>query len=161
MLNYIRVAACVGLLGVGLYAGSLWGSKEVAQLKTQHAQDSQNNADMLRIKQRELDATRDRETARMAAIDKQQTEQLRKEREETERLRACIADGSCGLRVIGAKCPASGIGVPQAGAGSRVDIGTVPTVDTAVGQNYFALRQAITDTERKLDACQQILRGQQ
>lgn len=158
MINYVRIAIGGALLAVGMCVGSLWGASEVSDLKAKHAEQNALQGELMRSKQQELDAERERNIQRIAAIDKEQTEQLRIEHAEINRLRTCIANGTCGLRIVGAKCPAA-TGVPQTGARAGVGTGAGPTVDAVVGQNYFALREAIAATERKLTACQRILSG--
>jgi len=79
---------------------------------------------------------------------------LRKAQNETNRYRACLADGTCGLR-IDATCP--GTTGTETAQGGGVDSGAGAQLNGAARQAYSALRDGITSATAKLAACQRSL----
>lgn len=73
---------------------------------------------------------------------------------ETERLRRCLADGTCGLR-ISATCVRDG---QPAAAGPGTDAGT-PRLTASAEQDYSTLQQGIRDQRAQIVGLQNQLRG--
>lgn len=144
----VVAAGLVVSFGGGFTVSNWRASGQLAALKADHAQALAANIATTLAAQKKLDI-------RIGAIDTKETEALRVANAETDRLRTCIADGTCGLR-IRAQCPATS--VPRPG-GARVGAGAGPELATDARQDYFTLRAAMTATERKLSACQSILKG--
>ena len=156
----IAGAVVAGAFAAGAVVSNWRSDKQIAELKAEYArQVSAAASDTLTV-QRALNHARDAQAKREAAIDTDQTEKLRLANAETDRLRTCIADGTCGLRIRTA-CPATPSDVPRATPGARVDSGAGTELAPDARQYYFALRGAIAASERKLAACQDILRGRQ
>lgn len=80
---------------------------------------------------------------------------LEKSQHETARLRSCLADGSCGLRVAAPSCSGP---VPEAPEGGPLDSGADAPAPASAAPHYLALRDAIELTEAKLAGCQEALR---
>lgn len=78
--------------------------------------------------------------------------ELQRASNETERLRDCIADGTCGLRV-NTTCPA----VPAAPSDAAGAAGTSPELDARARRAYFALREGLTRLEADFAFCQREL----
>lgn len=154
----IAGAALAGAFTAGLMVSNWRNGARLADLKAEYAQQVAAAARGTLAAQRALDDVRDAQAARVAKIDADQTELLRLANDETERLRSCIADGTCGLR-IRTQCPATAASVPGTPTSARVDSGAGADLAPDARQNYFALRSAIVNTERKLAACQDILKG--
>jgi hypothetical protein len=74
--------------------------------------------------------------------------QLEKANAETNRLRACIRNGTCGLRVNV---------LPSACPGAAVDSGTGARLTPDAEQAYYSLRDGLAKLQGKLQACQQRL----
>lgn len=131
----------------------------IAKLKTGYDASVAANASTTLAAQRRLDDQRTAEAGRVAGIDHAQTQLLKDARDETDRLRRCIADGTCGLRVR-AICPKPAVDVPSAPANTSVDTPTSAGLDRDVGEDYFRFRDALTLVQRQLAGCQQILGAQ-
>lgn len=96
--------------------------------------------------------SRDEAVKRANVTDNQAQEGLKNAQAETNRLRDCLRNGSCGLRVA-AKCPPVPASSPAA-SGAIVDHGTAARLDSAAESAYFALRDGIDQQRRQLEACQ-------
>lgn len=155
-MSYIPLSwrITIGLvLAICLCAGSAWFGWHMRSLKAdaalQQAAMQANAALSAAIKDRDA-----LDLQLQAANDTIQA-QHEKVRHENQTLHSAVIAGTVGLRVNGANCSAS---VPKASASSGVDTGTSATLDAAAQSDYFALLDAINDTESKLSACQAQLR---
>lgn len=99
------------------------------------------------------DAKRSEQATNVAAADKKHTGELTDAKAETARLRACIADGSCGLR-IRATCPTTPADVPGTPSASSVDDAGGARLTGDAGFAYYALRDTLNATQAKLKMCQ-------
>jgi prophage endopeptidase len=158
----VKLAIAAGALAVAFGAGwavNGWrvGTK-VADLKASHAQAVETAATAAAAQLAAAYADRDAKQDELNRIAADGLANLKKANDETERLRRCVADGSCGLR-IRATCPANPPGVPTAADGASVGAGTGAVLDTAAGQDYFALRANIARTEETLTTCQKALQA--
>lgn len=93
---------------------------------------------------------RDALGAELAAQNDKNLKELGKAKNETNRLRTCIADGSCGLRIVEGACPA----MPGPAASPGLDSGAGAGPSATVGQAYIALREGIDLAAAQLNACQ-------
>ena len=129
------------------------GWKVCAWRQASQAADKQAQELTQAIKDRdEAIKTRDEAIKRANATDNQAQEGLKNAQAETNRLRDCLRNGSCGLRVA-AKCPPVPASSPAA-SGPGVDHGTAARLDPAFESAYFALRDGIDRQRRQLEACQ-------
>lgn len=158
---YLKLAAALIALCVAFAGGwtvEHWrGGVALAALQSKHSKALADESAKTLDAQKKLDVLADAQRARVAGIDDKQTQALKVAQDETQRLRSCIADGTCGLR-IRAQCPKPAAIVPGATAGTSVDTATSAELDPTARQDYFALRSAIDLTQRQLSACQQILK---
>ena len=74
--------------------------------------------------------------------------------DEADRLRRCLADGTCGLRV-NAICPSVRVG-RSAAAASEPDAGT-PELTAAAGWDYSALQQGLKEQRAQIKGLQKAL----
>lgn len=155
----IAGVALAGAFGAGWYVADLRGDSALATLRSKHSDALAANTATTLAAQRALDGKRDQLAQTIAKIDHDESQALKKANDETERLRRCIADGTCGLRVR-AVCPKSAAIVPGAAASAGVGDGAGTGLDRVAEQDYFNLRSAIITKERQLSACQRILRGE-
>lgn len=124
------------------------------RLTSQHEAEARERATQALRQLEHVTADRDRLAGALAQSNDTQLTALKGMQDETNRLRDCLRTGRCGLRVA-ASCPdptgaqgTTGTGL-GAGAGARLD----PDAEPA----YFALREGIQRTQRKLAACQEQL----
>jgi prophage endopeptidase len=144
----LRLAAFALALAAACAAG--WAANGW-RLNAKHTeQDLARTKEALRLIEQ-----RDALGERLAAQNDKHLEELGKAQYETNRLRTCLADGTCGLRIVEGACPA----MPGPSASSGVDSGTGAGPSTVAGQAYIALREGIDLTEAKLNACQVELRA--
>jgi prophage endopeptidase len=95
---------------------------------------------------------------KLAALDKDATEQKEKANAENETLRRAVADGTRRLRIAGT-CSASGGNVSQAsGAASVGDAGSVE-LSAAVGRSVLDIRAGIIADQAALRAAQDYIRS--
>lgn len=132
---------------------------EIDGIKRAHAEALAANTASTMAAQKALDAKRDQLAQRIAVIDTEESQALKKANDETERLRRCIADGTCGLRVR-AVCPKPAVVVSSAAPSSGMGADTSARLDRTVEPDYFALRDGINTVQKQLSACQRILRGE-
>lgn len=153
---YIAAGALAAAFGAG-WLGNGWRlGGTISDLKAEHSQTVATAARTALNAQRALDDQRDKLATRLSEIDGVETAALRTENDEIERLRKCVADGTCGLR-LAATCPSD---VPRAPSGSGVDTGTEPGLTPDAGQAYFALRTGIATAKAQLSACQETLKAE-
>lgn len=156
-MSYARIATIVAVLALAFGAGWIsqgWrADKALSSLQAEHALEVAEAESATRVAQQLLDEERDKWNDERSRIDYEQTAKLKVAEDETNRLRDCIANGTCGLR-INAKCPTPATDVPEAGAPGRMDHGTGPELTADARQNYFALRDGIAKVVAQLAACQ-------
>lgn len=145
-MMWLRAAVVLGAFVAGWFANG-W------RLDARHAAEALERSRAAL----ELIEQRDALGARLAALNDKHLADLRKAQHETNRLRTCLADGTCGLRVVEGLCPR--VGLPQAPASPGVDSGAGPEPAAAVGRAYLALRDGIDRASAQLTACQAELRG--
>lgn len=148
----IATAAVLAALsfGAGWKVCAWRQASQVADKQAQELSDAIRDRDAA-IKERDAFA------ARVNASDSKAQEGLKNAQAENDRLRDCLRNGSCWLRVA-AKCPPVPASSPAA-SGPVVDHGTAPRLDSAVESAYFALRDGIEQQRRQLEACQARLTG--
>lgn len=151
LAGYTVVAA--SLFGTGWAINGWRLGAELQALKATHAEERAADATAAGLDLAAKVKERDALAQRLADIDAEGSAALRKANDETERLRTCVRNGTCGLR-IAAHCPPSVATGPGSAKSPGVDIGAAPVLDPALEQNYFALRTNIIGGEAKLTACQ-------
>lgn len=156
----LRVALALGvaalLFALGFGASHLRSDAQIKTIKAAHAQEKSAAYATALAAQKQLDTKRDEQAATVARIDITQTALLQKDQDELEKLRSCVARGTCGVRVIGAKCPAT-TSVPGTATSAGMGDATQPTLNADAQRAYATFRSAILTKERQLEACQQIL----
>lgn len=128
---------------------------DAAQLATANEAARVYNADRTRL----VDAN-DKLTVALATSEGTQLAQLRKAQNETNRLRNCLLDNSCGLRVSVVR-PVCAPSAATGGPNPPVDSGASAELDSSTRRAYFALRDGIDQTVTQLGACQEQLRLRQ
>lgn len=88
-------------------------------------------------------------------IDKKYAQELRDARQEIEGLRADVAAGNKRLRVK-AVCP---VRVPSAASAASVDDAVGAELDSAARSDYFALRERVILTEKRLAGLQEYVKN--
>lgn len=145
-MNRLIVVAVVAAVGFG----GGWAVNGWRLSSTHNAE----KAEAAMAAKRQLDAMvsdRDRLAGALAQSNDLHLNLWEKDRGETNKLRDCLRRGTCGLRVA-ATCPDPNRppGTPGAGVGA----GTGARLAADAEPDYFALRDGITRTQRKLAACQ-------
>lgn len=155
MIPLYTHAAAALLAGALAFAGawqlqSLRYDARIADMRMEHAHTLREIATQA---QTAADAVRERESQIQAALadaDTRHTRELAHAKTETDRLRACVAAGTCGVRIItrATACAARG-DVPQdAGAGSVGDGAVALDGDTA--GRVLDLRESVAADAAKL-----------
>lgn len=153
----VKLGLLAGAAVLGFGAG--WGvngwrlGAQMSEQASQHAQAVTRSFEAGKVEQARLQALKDAQTAAVSVIDVDELAKLRKAQDENKTLRARVASGAVGLRVA-ASCPPSRGDLPPPGPAAGVDSEPGPVLSPAAGQDYFALRDNITLTERTLAACQ-------
>lgn len=160
-MDSVKLALLAGAIAAAFGAG--WAvngwrhGEEVAELKATHATTV---ADSLREGLREFSrvvAERDAKQAELSRVSAAGLADVEKAKNENDRLRRCLADGTCWVR-IAATCPPPSPDVPQAPGGRGVDSAGGPIIPAAVQSDILDLRRSIRLTETTLQACQASLR---
>ena len=152
LYTYAATAIVAGTLAfAGAWQVQAWRmGEQLAGLKASHAQTMQAIADKTA---KASEAVRKYEAGvadQLADKDAQHYQELTHAKTETDRLRACVAAGACGVRIItrSASCAARG-DVPQdAGAGSVGDGAVALDGDTA--GRVLNLRESVQSDAAKL-----------
>ena len=156
MIPAIYTHAGAALLAAAIAGACAWYAQgwrmgeQLASLKADHAQTMQAIADKTA---KASEAVRKYEAGvadQLASKDTQHYQELTHAKTETDRLRACVAAGACGVRIItrSTACAAGG-DVPQdAGAGGVGD-GAV-ALDDAAANRVLDLRESVQSDAAKL-----------
>ena len=150
MGGYIRLLVGIALFATGWSVNGWRKDADLADVKRQHAEVL---AGIARKTTDAVTAVRKLEQAANSAIstaDKSATERIAKNDQENRSLRACVAAGTCGVRIItrSTACAAGG-DVPQdAGAGGVGD-GAV-ALDDAAANRVLDLRESVQSDAAKL-----------
>lgn len=153
---WLAVGALAVAFGAGWAVNGWRVGSEVSELKAAHAEVVRVAATGYSKQLTQAYADRDAKQAELDNIAQAGRAAIKEAEDETERLRRCLADGTCGLR-IAATCPTKPPGVPPAGTGGGVGAPASPVLTAAAGQDYLALRANITRTEETLTTCQKAL----
>lgn len=156
---YTHVAAAVlagAIAATGAWQVQNWRhGEQIGALKLGHATVLADIAEKTRIaadKVRVLGVTlADAE----AASDAKHTKELTDAKAENDRYRACVRNGTCGVRVIAkpAACPAGGA-VPQDASPGSLGDGAL-ALDREAAERVLDLRQSISDDAAKLGYLQE------
>ena len=124
--------------------------EQLAGLKASHAQTMQAIADKTAQARAAVSRYELAANAQLADKDAQHYQELTHAKTETDRLRACVAAGACGVRIITrATACAAGGAVPQdAGAGGVGD-GAI-ALDDAAANRVLDLRESVQSDAAKL-----------
>lgn len=154
----LQLVAAGAALAIAFGAG--WGANgwrkdaEIDRIHASHARSlAAANSAALALQKR-LDAAADDKRAALAQLDAEGSARLKDAQNENDRMRRCIVDGTCGLRVrtVARSCPADP--VPSIPDASGVDHGAGAELDPTARQDYFTLREAMSRVHAKLAACQ-------
>jgi prophage endopeptidase len=152
----LYAAVALAIFGAGWAVNGWRLGAEVAEVKRQHAQALFVASEASGRELARVTAERDRLQEALGGLDAAGLAKLKGDANETERLRACVRDDTCGLRVR-ASCPTNPAGVPGAAQGGSVDTGAGARLDADVEPHYFTLRGGISRTQTKLATCQAAL----
>lgn len=157
---YIRLAIAVAALAAagatGWFVNGWRLNSEIAELQRQHAQAMFVASEAAARELAKVTAERDAIQATFNGLDAAGLAKLKGDADETERLRTCVRNGTCGLR-IRASCPTNTPNVPGAPQGGGLDTGTGSRLDANAESDYFALRGGISRIQNKLATCQAAL----
>jgi prophage endopeptidase len=153
--------AVIALIGIGFAGAWLWQAN--AYSKVIATNEAGRQADIALIANAGADQARkalakqqDAEQ-KLAALDKDATEQKEKANAENETLRRAVADGTRRLRIAGS-CSAGGGSVSQTASAAGVgDAGSVE-LSAAVGRAVLDLRASIISDQAALKAAQAYIR---
>lgn len=153
---------CAALVGGGGYVGwheeSVRASAVLSKAQKEFADEKTRAVSAaLEAQRKQLDDQHSKELA-LAKVDQEELNRLKGAEDETNRLRRCLRDGTCGLR-IAAHCPAAPTGhVLSAAPSASVDPGATAELDESARQSYLALRKGIDKVASQLRACQTAIR---
>ena len=157
MTAWVKLAIAAVIFGLGLTANGWRLGTEIAKLERDHTQAVSDAATAGARALARMTEDRDRKAIDLTVAADANRTKSRKAENETNRLRTCIADGTCGLR-IRATCDTTTPQDPGAATGPGVDTGGGARLDPAAGRAYTALREGIDHTQEVLRACQSELR---
>ena len=150
---YVAIALAVAGFTVGWGTNGWRADAKLSRVKTEYAQSSMYATQRALLDQKNLFERKEHLTQELAQADKLELEKLKGAENETQRLRACLRNGTCGLRVA-AICPTTSSQLPSPTSSSSVDTTTPTRLTEAAGQDYLDLRAQIDRTQSTLSACQ-------
>lgn len=153
--------AVIALVGVGFSAAWFWQAnaygQTIATNEANHQVDLTTIANAGAAQARQALAKQRDAEQKLAALDKDATEQKEKANAENETLRRAVADGTRRLRIAGS-CSADGGNVSQATSAASVgDAGTVE-LSAATGRSVLDIRAGIIADQAALKAAQAYIR---
>ena len=147
------IALALALAGfAGGWAVQGWrAGAELASAHQRHAEVLHDIADKTTETVRAVARAGQAANAAITAADQKSTERIAKNDEENSRLRACVAAGACGVRIItkSAVCSSVGSGPTDSSAG-RVGDAAVE-LDPEAGQRVLDLRASVQLDAEKLE----------
>jgi len=156
MSGYAKLALIAALLVIGFGTGwTVQGWRKEGQIQALTAAHQRLVAESWRAgfeRNKKLQADRDALALSLVGIGTVAANQKRKDDAEIDRLNARLRDGTLRLRVP-VVCPAPAAGLPGSTAGRSVDSGAGAELDPAARPDYLALRSALKDAERQINAC--------
>jgi prophage endopeptidase len=153
--------AVIALVGIGFAAAWVWQANAYGQViatnEANHQADLTNIANAGATQARQALAKQQDAEQKLAALDKDATDQKEKANAENETLRRAVADGTRRLRIAGS-CSAGGGNVSgTAGAASMGDTGSVE-LSAATGRSVLDIRAGIIADQAALRAAQAYIR---
>ena len=154
MVLYIKTAIVASIFMIGAASGYIaqgWRmGEQLAGLKASHAQTMQAIADKTAKARAAVARYELAANAQLADKDAQHYQELTHAKTETDRLRACVAAGACGVRIItrSTACAAGGAVPQDAGAGGVGD-GAI-ALDDAAANRVLDLRESVQSDAAKL-----------
>lgn len=154
---YAALALAVAGFAAGWGVNGWHSDAKLSKVKAEYAQSSVDATQRALASQKELFERKEKRAQELSTIDKLELEKLKGAENETQRLRACLRNGTCGLR-IAAVCPAPSSQLPGTTASSSMDPSAAAGLTDAAGQAYLDLRDQIARTQSTLSACQASLK---
>ena len=151
ILPLAAVAMTAIVASAGTWAVQSWrlGGK-IATLKAQHAQVLQDIAGKTAKAHEAVLRYQATVNARLADRDAEHYQELTHAQNETRHLRACVAAGTCGVRILTAATPgASACPGPQDASTSRVGDGAL-ALDGETAERVLDLRESVQSDAAKL-----------
>lgn len=141
-------AACSAVaLALGL-AGGAWGAYALADARWSSKWSDHIAADADAALQ--AAAGRDKRADKLSDELERINADLAATEAENDRRAACIAAGTCGVRIVAAKCPS----VPASSGSTAVGtVDTAPQLDPAARSTYDALRRGLANQYALLEKC--------
>ncbi len=130
---------------------------ELSMLKTAHAKTMQSIADETAKALQSVRAAELKNSQAMAAADEKHTKDLTDAKQETDRLRACVRNGTCGVRIIASRATTGACDRPEAAATGSVG-DAAGTLDASVSERVLDLRDAIAADSAALSYLQDYAR---
>ena len=153
-----KLAICTVIVIASFVAGwtaQHWKmSKELATIEQEHAEELR---DLAEKSYAAIQAAREQEqetAAALAKLDQTKTKELEIEKAETRRLRSCIANGTCGVRIKPSDGPGATTDVPESTATDSLEPQT-STLPADVQQRILDLREAIVEDTKALEYLQE------
>lgn len=150
------MAFSAGWVVKGWQAGSQLQAKDatIAQIRQRHAEQLGEQAAAAREVERRVQRATDLNQVALAAIDTKLSGERDAEKLEADRLRKCVGNGTCGVRIVtkrAARAPGAGDsgGRLDAGAGSVGDAALALDADT--GLAVLDLRASVKEDAAKLE----------
>ena len=155
MTNYIKglaaLALGVALFSTGWMVNGWRAGAELATIRQEHAEVLRDIADKTAKTMQAVARAGQAANAAITAADQKSIERIAKNDEENSRLRACVAAGTCGVRIItrSAVCSSGGAEPADSSAG-RVGDAAVE-LDPEAGQRVLDLRASVQLDAEKLE----------
>ena len=154
MTEQIKALITIVLFALGLAVG--WGVQgwrseaRIQSLRADHAKVLKDIAAKVEKARQAVQRAADAANTAINEADKAATERIAKNEEETDRLRACVAAGTCGVRIktVYVREPGGGEST-DSGSGTVGDAGV--ELDQATGLRVFDLRKSVKLDAEKLD----------
>ena len=147
------IALALALAGfAGGWAVQGWrAGAELAEVRQKHAEVLREIADKTTETVRAVARASQAANAAITAADQKSIERIAQNEEETNRLRACVRDGTCGVRIItkSAVCSSVGSGPADSSASSLGDAAVELNPDA--GQRVLDLRASVQLDAEKLE----------
>ena len=147
----LRILVCFALFATGWMVNGWRAGAELAAVQQRHSEVLRDIADKTTKTVQAVQKAATAANQAISAADQKSIERIAKNDEENSRLRACVAAGTCGVRIItkSAVCSSVGAGPADSSAGGLGDAAI--ELDPEAGQRVLDLRASVQLDAEKLE----------
>lgn len=148
---WLRILVGLAFFSAGWTVNGWRAGAELAAIRQEHAEVLRDIADKTTETVRAVARASQAANAAITAADQKSIERIAQNEEETNRLRACVRDGTCGVRIITKSAVCSSVGSGPADSSTGGVGNAAIELDPEAGQRVLDLRASVWLDAEKLE----------